>query len=217
MKSRLIAVLGFIAALAAPGLAAAAVYGPWGWVDKTAQPTTTTDTYGNTITSYPQLSGAYAITDQATYQANLSVLSPYVATGPLPAQSVLAGDDPASPKVTVILHFPDFTTAQQVITQVNGPVTQAPSSLPPEVAMYRIKVIMKQTASSRGGSGTLYDDVPTFIATLSTSQQLVANEMWADAPNLEVSGSFAQGFKAWEGLTDAQWDQLISNAVNLAL
>ena len=54
-------------------------------------------------------------------------------------------------------------------------------------------------------------------ATLPSDQQLVANVMWEDAPNLQVGGSFAQGFKAWEGLTDAQWDALIGLAVNLPL
>jgi hypothetical protein len=211
-------ILAAAAALTLASPAFASVYGPWWWVDRTAQPSTSTDAFGNVVTTYPALSGAYAITDQATYQAHLVALAPYAATGPLPAQSVLAGDDPASPRATVILHFPDFATAQAVFDQVNGPVTPPPSSLPDEVAMFRVRLVMGMTASAHGG--TLEDRVSAFIASLPADQQYVANRLWNGpnpAPNLVVGGSFAQGFKAWEGLTDAQWGALLAQAVGLAL
>jgi hypothetical protein len=212
---KLFAPLVALLALAFAPLASAAMYGPFSWRD-TAQPCTTSiDALGNAVQTCPQLAGAYAITDHATYQANLATLAPYAVTSPLPLQSALAGDDPASPKATVALHFPDFATALAVMAQVNGPVMPAPASLPTEVPMYKVKIVMRNTTSAHGG--TLYDRVPTFIATLPADRQVVANELWAGAPNLVVNGDFAAAFKAWEGLSDAQWSALIAEAVGLAL
>lgn len=158
--------------------------------------------------------GVSALTDPDTLAQFSTLLTPYL--DPVrPIRHVLGQDDLMDPQVSKPLLFPDWATAANVVAQVNGPVVEAPSTLPDEIAMYRVKVVMASTASVHGGM--LSDRVAAFIATLPAAQQVVANIEWTDAPNLVVGSSFAQGFKAWEGLSDADWGQLLTTAVHMAL
>lgn len=160
--------------------------------------------------------GVYGITDPSTLARFSVLLTPYV-TAERPLQSMLAGDqDPANPAVTVPLSFPDWTTAREVEAEVNGPPAVEPPGLPEEVPLYRIKVVMRITPSAHGGA--LKDRVPLFIESLAEPDRSIADELWSGpTPTLMVNGAFAQGFKAWEDLSDEAWAQLISQAVNMAL
>lgn len=163
------------------------------------------------------LAGYYAITDPRTFAEHEALLAPFV-TPLRPLQAVLAGDSAQAPVSTVPLHFADMITAQEVLAQVNAPAPVEAPSLPNEVAMYRIRLVMGMTASTHGG--TLEDRAGAFIASLPADQKYIANRLWNGpnpAPNLQVDGSFAQGFKAFEGLSGVQWAQLISQAVNMPL
>lgn len=84
-----------------------------------------------------------------------------------------------------------------------------PDPLPDEVPMYRVRIVLAQQGLTAG--------VNTYIAGLSGAQQIVAQELWANAPSLVVAGDFAMAAKAALGLTDAQYASLIQAAMDLAL
>lgn len=176
-----------------------ALYGPLAYTDSSATP----DANG----VRPTLPGAFCICEPATFTAFSQLLTPYRDNAPAHRQNTFAGD--VGGLVTVTLHFPDFGTAKEVMAQVNGPVAAAPSSLPDEVAMERVLIVMAHAG--------LRPTVAAFIASLPEPQKTDAQILLDHAPKLEVAGTFAQGFKAFAGLTDDQWGQLVALAVNLSL
>ena len=56
-----------------------------------------------------------------------------------------------------------------------------------------------------------------YIAGLDEPAKTIATELWTGAPTLIVAGDFAQGFKAAQGLSDADFAALIFAAEDLAL
>lgn len=164
---------------------------------------------------WPRDDGKYdAIVDPSTFAEHKDALTPYVdATRPI--THVLGQDDPANPQVTVPLLFPDAPTASSTAAAINMPAPVEPPPIPDEIAMERVVAVMRLTPSTHGG--TLYDRVPLFLDTLPEPDKTVATTMWERARNLVVPSNFAQGFKAWEGLSDAQWGQFLTTAVHMAL
>lgn len=170
-------------------------------------------TYSNTQASpdaqgvRPVLPGAFCICEPATFAAHSALLTPYRDTLPEHLQNTFAGD--AAGLVTVTLHFPDFATAQEVMAQVNGPVSAPPADLPDQVPMERVLIV-----ASRQG---LLPLVAGFIASLPEPDRSDAQILFNHAPNFVVRSNFAMAFKAAVGLNDEQYAQLIAVAQHLAI
>jgi hypothetical protein len=100
---------------------AALIDGPFVVPDTTAQPTLVADGMGGQLATYPSRPGVWYLTDAATLAANIAALSPYVsAARPLPR--VWAGDNAQAPAVTVLLNFPNASSALTAM-QLLGPVS----------------------------------------------------------------------------------------------
>lgn len=179
------------------------LYGPFTWADKTATP----DASG----AYPSIAGPFCYCEPSTFAAFASLLTPYQITT-MPeggAQGMLVGDNAAAPSLAVYFHFPDWTTAENVCAQVNGPVATAPTSLPEQVAMERVVIVLDEAG--------LTPTVLAAINALPEPQKTEALDLWNRAPNLVVDSAEAQMIQQAAGITDAQMATLVQQAAGLAL